>query len=464
MSQNGFEMQDQNSSRKNSRSSRNRDSYDLNTDLWFAAHASPTESHTTRFIGFSTVLHALLFASILVISQAPKPPEIETITVEIEDLSGPRPMPKGETMRQSKGMAASAGAAASAPPIAQEPITADDVVVPVAPKRLPPPPPPKAAKVKAPTAPAPTPKAAPQRAARAAAPAIVTQETSDVEVPATLDDLDAPDLDESSAAHRDIKAPDDKDLANAFMAVDRAQEDDAARAREAMAADSSALDQESDETLRSVEEAYANDEQRMKQLADERRQQQQESLAALRAQQQADALRRAEAAGQAEAARQQAALMAQRQQQGAGTGAGQGDNRAGRTATPHGGDHAGLGTTGNGGGTSGSPNGQAFGAPKAIRSLEDLRQMPGNPLPSYNEQERQNRQQGLVAYLAYVNKNGVPVDFRQLRSTGYTNLDAKTLQALKKWKFYPGQEGWVEIPFRWDLRGGPQERRALSIR
>ena len=35
-------------------------------------------------------------------------------------------------------------------------------------------------------------------------------------------------------------------------------------------------------------------------------------------------------------------------------------------------------------------------------------------------------------------------------------LNGKTLKALKGWKFYPGQEGWVEIPYRWTLKGGAQ--------
>ena len=88
--------------------------------------------------------------------------------------------------------------------------------------------------------------------------------------------------------------------------------------------------------------------------------------------------------------------------------------------------------------------------------------MPGNPIPQYSKEERLYGQQGYVVFEAYISKSGVPAQFKQTRSTGYRNLDAKTLQALKKWKFYPGQEGWVEIPFSWDLQGGPQETPALN--
>ena len=97
-----------------------------------------------------------------------------------------------------------------------------------------------------------------------------------------------------------------------------------------------------------------------------------------------------------------------------------------------------------------------------IRGLENIRQMPGNPRPSYSENERAQRQQGEVIFWAYVSKDGRLVEFKQTKSTGHSSLDQKTLAALKQWKFYPGQEGWVEIPFRWDIRGWPQEMSALS--
>ncbi|MNT35500.1 hypothetical protein D3C72_1715310 [compost metagenome] len=60
-------------------------------------------------------------------------------------------------------------------------------------------------------------------------------------------------------------------------------------------------------------------------------------------------------------------------------------------------------------------------------------------------------------FYAYISKEGQPTQFRMVKSTGFRNLDGKTLVALKKWRFYPGQEGWVELPFRWDLKGGAQE-------
>lgn len=92
-----------------------------------------------------------------------------------------------------------------------------------------------------------------------------------------------------------------------------------------------------------------------------------------------------------------------------------------------------------------------------VRSLNELRQIPGNSHPIYDSEDRLKGRQGDVAFLAYISKDGTPVKFKMVQSSGHRELDAKTLRAIRSWKFYPGQEGWVEIPFRWDLKGGPQE-------
>jgi TonB family protein len=94
----------------------------------------------------------------------------------------------------------------------------------------------------------------------------------------------------------------------------------------------------------------------------------------------------------------------------------------------------------------------------AVRNLEDLRQMPGNKRPQYDSDDRMAGRQGEVAFVAYVSKEGAITEFKLMKSSGHRELDAKTLKALKSWKFYPGQEGWVEIPFQWDLKGEAKEK------
>lgn len=99
-----------------------------------------------------------------------------------------------------------------------------------------------------------------------------------------------------------------------------------------------------------------------------------------------------------------------------------------------------------------------------LRSLAQLKQKPGNPRPSYDPKERLEGHNGAVIFKAFVTQDGNLQDFRMIQSSGYKNLDFKTLRALKMWKFYPGQEGWVELPFQWDLKGGPQEMPTLLRR
>lgn len=106
-----------------------------------------------------------------------------------------------------------------------------------------------------------------------------------------------------------------------------------------------------------------------------------------------------------------------------------------------------------------SQAGGAEGMPDAgdVRALSEIRQSPGNRAPKYDVDDRRQGRAGLVVFLAYIKNDGYPKEFQLAASSGHRSLDAKTLKALKAWKFQPGQEGWVEIPFQWDLKGGAQE-------
>lgn len=97
---------------------------------------------------------------------------------------------------------------------------------------------------------------------------------------------------------------------------------------------------------------------------------------------------------------------------------------------------------------------ESFGGGGEVRSVEDLKQMPGNEKPQYEAEDRLKGRKGEVSFMAYVTKEGFLSNFKMLKSSGHRELDAKTLKAIKGWKFYPGQEGMVEIPFSWDLKGG----------
>lgn len=91
-----------------------------------------------------------------------------------------------------------------------------------------------------------------------------------------------------------------------------------------------------------------------------------------------------------------------------------------------------------------------------MRSIEQLSQMPGNQRPQYDSEDRRLGRQGVVSFSGFVSKEGNISDFKMIQSSGHRELDAKTLKALKSWKFKPGQEGLVEIPYQWVLKGEPQ--------
>lgn len=92
-----------------------------------------------------------------------------------------------------------------------------------------------------------------------------------------------------------------------------------------------------------------------------------------------------------------------------------------------------------------------------VRAVSELKQIGGNPKPQYDNEDRMKGRSGTVVFQAFVQNDGKLKDFTMLESSGHRTLDSKTLKALKQWKFAAGQEGWIEIPFKWDLKGGAQE-------
>lgn len=182
--------------------------------------------------------------------------------------------------------------------------------------------------------------------------------------------------------------------------------------------------------------------------------------AALLAQQQQEALQQqsdmnsqfAEAAQQAEAEKQAqaaaAAAAAKQAQMSAATS-------GGRAKTKVAGD-----VEGDGLGDSDSPRGSTG----HVRKMEDLRQLPGNQLPDYSEEDRFYQRSGEVVFEAYVTPKGTTTNFRMIQSSGHRSLDLKSLKAFKNWKFFPGQEGTVEMAYNWSLKGEAKERPALLRR
>ncbi|MGE5085740.1 MAG: energy transducer TonB [Bacillota bacterium] len=388
----------------------------------------PAVNKTPRFITLSAAVHAAAVLAIMVISiplvqEANK----ETITVEIAEPEMRLPTHGAPVLPTQGGTLATAQK--ELPALESKDLGGPSEVV----------------EVKAPeiekaivSKPATTHKAAAAKPVKAAVAArSVAPKTTVKAVPLTIDDINSPELEPGELATTKVSSDLNEDYNEDFEKIDnshrRALEDEQSK----MNAMADALNAEQDEALKEVS---AENEEASAKLAAEQQALRKKNAKAIAA---ALASERAAAAAAAKAqAEQEASAKAARNGNGLG-GEGNGSGQA---------NGAGAGNNG----VNQSSN-RIAGSSEGVRSLDQLRQMPGNPRPQYDRDERLRGDQGKVSFVAYITKEGIPVRFRKIQSTGYANLDTKTLKVLKQWRFYPGQEGWVEIPFRWDLKGGAQQ-------
>ena len=434
-------------------------------DPIFETNSGPTK----RYFGLSFALHAAL-ASALVFLTVPliKDPPKELITIEIQDTQGssskepmasallPVAPPEAVAPKEEKIKASA------------KPTTLEKIEV----KKAPSPIPVQAEKAtveKAPEVEELTPnepviklqpistaksKAAPKP--KAVAPAPIKQnlkptaptekvalknlvQESEVAVPATLDDIKSEDLDTSAVATV-AKAPSkdlNKDIDNDFNKLDQDSHSQIEKESQDLGALAKNLEMETDENLKSAEAENKAQMAAALEANKDRRNKEAQAIAAAQAQEAAESAAQAQAA--AAAAAKADADRAAKTKALADSEAAEGNGAAA---------DASAGDPGNG----------------TVRSLQEMRQMPGNPKPYYDNDERLRGDAGEIVFLAYVTKDGRTTNFKLVKGTGHRNLDLKTLKALKKWKFYPGQEGWVEFPFQWSLNGGVKEMPALLRR
>jgi protein TonB len=114
-------------------------------------------------------------------------------------------------------------------------------------------------------------------------------------------------------------------------------------------------------------------------------------------------------------------------------------------------------TTNSGAGHKNGPGGQGSSHSYGIRDASDLQVAPGNLPPNYPERDRLMRNQGTVVFLARVRDDGTVSDARLEKSTQSNTLDMSAREAMKKWRFLPGQEGMVRKGFTFSLDGETQE-------
>lgn len=271
-------------------------------------------------------------------------------------------------------------------------------------------------------------------------------------VSATLDDIQTEDLNLASAKQNSASNMNpqvfDQDLENDLLAINQQHKKSIEQAQNRMRQQLDDEDQENQNKLAAIENENAKKRERLAQASAERRKAEAASLAALQAQEEAEQAAAAEKAEMAAKAQERANAEAARQataRQQADLAKAAEQRRQNLSTAKAARDRE----NGSGGG---------------VRSLAELKQMPGNPRPQYDPNERLKGQRGQVTFLAYITKEGNISKLKTVALSGFENLDRKSLEAVKKWKFYPGQEGWVEIPFSWDLKGDTQEMPSLLRR
>ncbi len=83
-----------------------------------------------------------------------------------------------------------------------------------------------------------------------------------------------------------------------------------------------------------------------------------------------------------------------------------------------------------------------------------------NPSPRYPRLARQRGWQGVVVLEVFVDAGGRAGEVRVGESCGHGLLDRAALDAVREWRFAPGQEAgrpvamWVRVPVRFELREG----------
>tara|TARA_B110001454_G_scaffold219198_1_gene251658 strand:- start:233174 stop:234508 length:1335 start_codon:yes stop_codon:yes gene_type:complete len=379
-----------------------------------------------RFFILSVITHLIIvaWALTIVVQKMQKPEIVEVEYVSAAEAAAPAPMTYAPV---------ETAPVADIPPVEQATPQEPVVVVKPAAKAL------TKSTTKSPTkTKTPAPKAVlrtkPSHLSSASSSRAKTEAISHVEPMADISDIAVPMLSEANS--NEVAHMSTKEIENDF---DRIDEDQNSKLMAAVQDDKKMLDESAAE-LDQTTQAVASEE------ASELENAAAEKLRNLNAQK-AELKKARQAAGPTGApdvsASTLAAERAAKNAKSAGNGTGKSEKSESSAGTAHG-----VGSESEG----------------IVRKLEDLRQKPGNPRPNYDVQDRVNGLSGTIIINAYVTKEGNLTLFRLIQSTGHRNLDRKTLTALKEWKFYPGQEGWVELPFKWDLKGGAQQKPTLLQR
>jgi protein TonB len=92
-----------------------------------------------------------------------------------------------------------------------------------------------------------------------------------------------------------------------------------------------------------------------------------------------------------------------------------------------------------------------------------LKQAGPNKPPAYPIKARRERRQGQLELVYRVTHEGLVTDISVDKSSGHQDLDKAALEAVSKYHFEPGQEGWARHPIAFTLKG-PEEELPSKLR
>ena len=74
------------------------------------------------------------------------------------------------------------------------------------------------------------------------------------------------------------------------------------------------------------------------------------------------------------------------------------------------------------------------------------------PPPQLSPEVRARHLSGKGLFVLHIRSDGTVSDVQALQSTGHEELDAASIAAFSKWRFYPGQLKAVKIPITYTSR------------
>ena len=111
-----------------------------------------------------------------------------------------------------------------------------------------------------------------------------------------------------------------------------------------------------------------------------------------------------------------------------------------------------------------SPTSQAGTTPETARVFDQLKQIPGNPLPEYPKEALEQKWEGVVEVLYYVSTGGFVEQIQIGRSSGHIVLDNAAIKALSRYRYELGQEGWVRHRVEFFLEKDKEIKEIVPLR